>query len=84
MAAWMFRHLDEDFRLFRMNFFFKSMSYMRMRQVLFFLMQLFTLLKIYNNRKLKLSAVILAPTGTVYMLLCNEGRHSEEQRQFDW
>ena len=32
----MFRHLDEDFRLFRMNFFFKSMSYMRMRQVLFF------------------------------------------------
>ena len=32
---------------------------------------------------LKLSAVILAPTGIVYMLLCNEGRHSEEQRQFD-
>ena len=33
---------------------------------------------------LKLSVAIFAPTGTVYMLLCNEGRHSEEQRQFDW
>ena len=32
---------------------------------------------------LKLSAVIPAPTGTVYMLLCNKGRHSEEQRQFE-
>ena len=39
--------------------------------------------KIWCIFTLKLSAVILPLTGTVYMLLCNEGRHSEEQRQFD-
>ena len=32
---------------------------------------------------LKLSAVIPAPTGTVYMLLGDEWRQPEERRQFD-
>ena len=32
---------------------------------------------------LKLLAVILTPTGTVYMLLGDEWRQPEERRQFD-
>ena len=34
-------------------------------------------------KTLKLLAVLLAPTGTVYMLLGDEGRHPEEWRHFD-
>ena len=44
--------------------FFKRLVFLEMRQVILF----FTSLKIYNFLTLKLLAVILAPTGTVYML----------------
>ena len=57
------------------------MYYTRMGQVLLFLCNFSTRLKIYNcyNKTLKLSAVLLAPAGTVYRLLGNQGSRHEKQ-----
>ena len=49
----------------------------------FILMQFFSRLKIYNNKTLKLSAVLLGPAGTVYRLLGNQGSRHEKQKYFD-
>ena len=42
----------------------------------------FTTWRLWENKTLNLSAVILAPTGTVYMLLGDKGRHPKQQKQF--
>ena len=59
--------------------FFKRLVFLEMRQVILF----FTWLKISNFLTLKLLAVILSPTGTVYRLLGDKWRQPEERRQFD-
>ena len=56
--------------------------FLQRRQVNFFFYANFHL-NIYNILTLKLLAVILAPTGTVYMLLGDKWRQPEERRQFD-
>ena len=76
MAAWMFRRWMKTFFF---SEFFKRLVFLQMRQVILF----FPLIEYLQFLTLKLLAVILTPTGTVYMLLGDEWRQPEQRRQFD-
>ena len=83
MAAWMYRLWMKTFFFSDSFFFFKGHELLEMRQVLYFICKFSLDWRFTTSFTLKLSAVIPAPTGTVYMLLGDEWRQPEERRQFD-